>query len=153
MIATNWKRAKVKLWRSVDSFGKKEARKKREESKKGFFQLHKENGLIFFRSSSLIHHPYSFRIVHSKTFRVRFSPPQRLKIKDRRNETSVISSSQGEFVRGEERREVIMNTRKNLTLGFVLGFALLIFTALAWAGGVQLTCKADKSHKGASGTV
>ena len=56
-------------------------------------------------------------------------------------------------MRGEERREVIMNTRKNLTLGFVLGFALLIFTVLAWAAGVQLTCKADKSHKGATGTV
>jgi hypothetical protein len=46
-----------------------------------------------------------------------------------------------------------MNTRKNLTVGFVLGFALLTFSAFAWAGGVQLTCKADKSHKGATGTV
>ena len=46
-----------------------------------------------------------------------------------------------------------MNTRKNLTVGFVLGFALLTFSALAWAGGAQLTCKADKSHKGAAGTV
>ena len=46
-----------------------------------------------------------------------------------------------------------MNTRKNLTLRFVLGFALLTLTALAWAAGVQLTCKADKSHKGATGAV
>jgi hypothetical protein len=46
-----------------------------------------------------------------------------------------------------------MSSRKNLTTGFVLGFTLLTLSVLVWAGGVQLTCKADKSHKRATGTV
>lgn len=46
-----------------------------------------------------------------------------------------------------------MEKKGNRSLAMVLGFAILGIATLAWAGGVQLTCKADKSHKGSAGTV
>jgi len=45
-----------------------------------------------------------------------------------------------------------MSIRKSLMVSAV-GLLILSFSALSWAGDVNLALKADKSHEGASGTA
>ena len=45
-----------------------------------------------------------------------------------------------------------MNIKKSLIMS-VVGFVVLSFTAFSWAGDLNMTLMADKSHSGASGTA